>query len=160
MRRGLAVGLILALSAAGARKPRELSPMAVEMLAAHNAFRTRLKLRPLEWSDRLATAAQSWADTLLKQRQFSHQAQAGHGENLFEIRGGIATPDDVVHDWVSESLDYDHASGRCYSVCGHYTQIVWRSTIEVGCAVARGDAREVWVCRYSPPGNVVGQRPY
>ena len=160
MRRGLAVGLLMALSAAGARKPRELSPMAVDMLAAHNAFRTRLRLRPLVWSDKLATVAQSWADTLLKRRQFSHQSQFAHGENLFEMRGGSATPDDVVHDWASESLDYDYASGRCYSVCGHYTQIVWRSTVEVGCAVARGGAREVWVCRYSPPGNVVGQRPY
>lgn len=130
------------------------------MLAAHNAFRKNLGLSRLVWSDRLAADAQSWADTLLKRGQFYHQSQSNQGENLFEIRGGKATPDDVVHDWVSESLDYDRASNRCYSVCGHYTQIVWRSTVEVGCAVARSGLHEVWVCRYSPPGNVVGQRPY
>lgn len=150
----------MVLSAVGARKPHELSPLAVEMLAAHNAFRKHVGLRPLVWSDKLAAVAQSWADTLLRQRKFYHQPQASYGENLFEIQGGGATPDDVVHDWASESLDFDYASNRCHSQCGHYTQIVWRSTVEVGCAVARGGGREVWVCRYNPPGNVVGQRPY
>jgi uncharacterized protein YkwD len=152
--------MLLAVSAAGARIPHELSPMERDMLAAHNTFRRHLKLPPLQWSDRLAKAAQSWADTLIKQGKFYHQSQTGQGENLFEMRGGSATPEDVVQDWVSESLDYDYPSGRCYSVCGHYTQIVWRSTVDVGCAVARSGAREVWACRYSPPGNVVGQRPY
>jgi pathogenesis-related protein 1 len=150
----------MVLPAAGAPGPRDRSPVAVDMLSAHNAFRKQLGLRPLAWSDKLATAAQSWADTLLKQRKFYHQPQASYGENLFELRGGKATSDDVVHDWMSESLDYDYASNRCYSVCGHFTQVVWRSTVEVGCAVARGGGREVWVCRYSPPGNVAGQRPY
>ncbi len=149
----------MALSATGARTARE-SPMAVEMLAAHNAFRAQFKLRPLVWSDSLASAAQSWANYLSKRRQFYHESQPWHGENLFEIQGGGATPDDVVHDWASESLDYDYHSNGCNSVCGHYTQIVWRSTVEVGCAVARGGGREVWVCRYSPLGNVAGQRPY
>jgi hypothetical protein len=45
-------------------------------------------------------------------------------------------------------------------VCGHYTQIVWRNTKSVGCAVARGKGVEVWVCNYDPPGNYAGQRPY
>jgi pathogenesis-related protein 1 len=150
----------MVLSAAGAPKPHELSPLAVEMLSAHNAFRKQLRLRQLVWSDRLATVAQSWANRLLIRQEFRHQSLPPYGENLFEINGGTATPDDVVHDWASESLDYDYVSNGCHSVCGHYTQIVWRSTAQVGCAVARGSGREVWVCEYNPPGNVVGQRPY
>ncbi|HEV3198977.1 MAG TPA: CAP domain-containing protein [Bryobacteraceae bacterium] len=150
----------MALSAAGGPGPRELSPLAVDMLAAHNAFRKQLGLRLLMWSDSLAAAAQSWANTLLKRHEFRHQSLPSYGENLFEIRGSAAKPDDVVHDWASESLDYDYRLNHCHSECGHYTQIVWRSTVSVGCAVARGGGREVWVCEYSPPGNVVGQRPY
>ena len=115
---------------------------------------------PIRWSDNLAAVAQTWANTLLKRGQFSHQENTGYGENLFEIKGGPATPEDVVHDWASESVDYDYPSNRCRSVCGHYTQLVWRSTTEVGCAVARGGGREVWVCEYNPPGNFVGQKPY
>ena len=42
---------------------------------------------------------------------------------------------------------------------GHYTELIWRDTTHVGCAVAiRGD-RAVLACRYSPPGNIDGQRP-
>ena len=129
------------------------------MLAAHNQYRERLGLRPLKWSAKLAAVAQKWAGTLIQRHQFQHQ-RAGFGENLFEMRGGAATPDDVVHDWAAESLDYDYRSNRCSSLCGHYTQMVWRTTSEVGCAVSRGGGREVWVCEYNPPGNVIGQRPY
>src|SRR5712691_6171246 len=60
----------------------------------------------------------------------------------------------------TEARNYDYASNRCHGVCGYYTQIVWRDTREVGCGVARGPGREVWVCDYSPPGNWVGRRPY
>jgi len=149
----------LVFAASGANL--ELPPLASDVLAAHNAYRTKLGLRPLVWSDKLASAAQSWADKLLKRREFRHEPQSTQGENLLEVNGGgSATPDDVVHDWASESLDYDYASNRCYSKCGHYTQLVWRSTAEVGCAMARDRHREVWVCRYYPPGNVVGRRPY
>jgi PadR family transcriptional regulator len=48
----------------------------------------------------------------------------------------------------------------CRGVCGHYTQIVWSNTREVGCGVARDSNREVWVCNYNPPGNWIGERPY
>src|SRR5207302_1133043 len=72
MRRGSTFGFLMVLSAVSAPGPRGLSPLAVDMLAAHNAFRTHLRLRPLVWSDKLATVAQSWADTLVKQRKFYH----------------------------------------------------------------------------------------
>ena len=138
--------------------PQELSPLAQEILASHNQYRARLGLRPLKWSAKLAAVAQKWADTLIQRHQFQHQ-RAGFGE-FFEMHGGSASPDDVVHDWAAESLDYDYRSNRCSSVCGHYTQMIWHTTSEVGCAVSRGGGREVWVCEYNPPGNIAGQRPY
>jgi pathogenesis-related protein 1 len=66
----------------------------------------------------------------------------------------------VVNAWAAESRNYDYRSNCCRGVCGHYTQIVWAGTQEVGCAVARGGRREVWVCNYDPPGNWAGKRPY
>jgi uncharacterized protein YkwD len=117
-------------------------------------------VRPLNWSDRLAGYAQAWADHLLASQQFKHTPKPVYGENLFEINGGAATPAQVVEAWVSEAHDYDYRGNTCRGVCGHYTQMVWRGTKEVGCAVARGGRREIWVCEYDPPGNFIGRRPY
>ena len=68
----------------------------------------------------------------------------------------------ITHTWhqLEEAWHANSKRLRGLFGSGHYTQIVWRSTVEVGCAVARSGLHEVWVCRYSPPGNVVGQRPY
>ncbi len=131
-----------------------------DMLAAHNAVRARMGVAPLVWSDRLAHRAQAWADVLLTRNQFTHSPKSPYGENLFTITGAPATPSQVVEDWASESRDYDYASNTCRKVCGHYTQVIWAATKEVGCAVARGPHREVWVCNYNPPGNWTGKRPY
>jgi pathogenesis-related protein 1 len=131
-----------------------------EMLPAHNAVRSRLRLPPLVWSDKLAAVAQQWAETLLARNEFIHRRESAYGENLFEVDGAHASPTQVVSDWASESRNYNYASNRCNGVCGHYTQIVWRDTTEVGCGLARSARREVWVCEYNPPGNWVGRRPY
>lgn len=131
-----------------------------QMLTAHNEVRAQVGVSRLAWSERLASRAQDWAERLLKRRQFAHRPNSNVGENLFEIRGASAAPVQVVKAWAAESRNYDYARNQCRGVCGHYTQIVWASTKEVGCAVARGGGREVWVCNYDPPGNWVGQRPY
>lgn len=136
------------------------SSLAHEMLAAHNAVRAQVGMAALAWSARLAARSQDWADTLLARRQFAHRPNSNYGENLFEIMGATATPAQVVRVWAGESRNYDYTSNRCRGVCGHYTQIVWADTKEVGCAVARGGGREVWVCSYDPPGNWIGKRPY
>jgi uncharacterized protein YkwD len=136
------------------------SSFARDMLAAHNAVRARVGTAPLAWSERLAARSQDWADTLLKRKQFFHRPKSTYGENLFEITGAGASSAQVVNGWAAESRNYDYSSNRCHGVCGHYTQIVWGGTKEVGCAVARGAGREVWVCNYDPPGNWVGERPY
>ena len=131
-----------------------------EMLTAHNSVRAQLKIAPLTWSERIARNAQEWADKLLAEKRFAHRPNSRYGENLYEIIGGRASPAQVVGDWASEASDYDYGSNKCRKVCGHYTQIVWAATKEVGCAIARDGRREVWVCNYDPPGNYVGRRPY
>ena len=157
--------LVILLAGACVAQSRRLdegrpSSLAREMLAVHNALRARAGVAPLVWSDRLAAHAEEWADTLWVRRQFAHRPNSKYGENLFEITGATASAAQVVNAWAAESRNYDYGSNRCRGVCGHYTQIVWSSTQEVGCAVARGGGRDVWVCNYDPPGNWIGKRPY
>lgn len=153
----LAVWCAVAAAAPAAARPH----WAGEIVDAHNYVRKREHLEKLKWSDSLAKVAQQWADHLADRDLFEHSRDSRYGENLFAITGARASAKKVVEAWASESRDYDSISGRCKKgMCGHYTQIVWRNTTEVGCAVARHKKREIWVCEYSPPGNVTGQRPY
>jgi uncharacterized protein YkwD len=142
------------------RAPEPAASLAREILAAHNEVRARVEVPPLRWSDRLASRAQEWADHLLFERQFYHRPHPVFGENLLEITGAKASPAEVVGDWAAEARDYSYSANSCRGMCGHYTQLVWNGTREVGCAVASEPRHEVWVCNYDPPGNWVGERPY
>jgi hypothetical protein len=39
---------------------------------------------------------------------------------------------------------------------GHFTQVVWRQTTQLGCGVSTCRGMDIWVCEYDPPGNVQG----
>jgi pathogenesis-related protein 1 len=148
-----------------------------ELVSAHNRWRAAVGVPPLTYSTKLAASAQEWANTLKKEHHCEMQhsvSQGRYGENLYwgsalEWSDGTrevqqVSPATVVDDWASERADYDHASNRCApgKVCGHYTQVVWRTTTTVGCAIAlcEDTSEQVWVCQYQPPGNWVGQKPY
>jgi len=163
-----AAAIILLITAgAGARsrasgvrpQPKSPSTVAREMLSIHNAIRAQLKLPPLQWSSRLASVSQNWANTLAAKNRSAHNPNSPYGENIF-ITGPGRTPSAVVKEWASEARDYAYLTNECSSDCGHYTQIVWRDTQRIGCAVARSATREVWVCSYDPPGNFKNEWPY
>jgi pathogenesis-related protein 1 len=141
-------------------RSRTQSSLAQAILDPHNAIRARVGVPPLVWSDQLAQVAQDWADHLIATGELNHRPNNRYGENIYAISGGHATPAEVVESWAKEARGYDIRSNTCSGVCGHYTQIVWGKTRAVGCAVARSPQREVWVCNYDPPGNVIGFRPY
>ena len=130
------------------------------MVAAHNRVRTRLGVPSLVWSERLAEIAQQWAVRLAATGAFHPDPHTSFGQNLFEIAGGHATPEQVVDAWASEARNYDYRTNTCQARCGHYTQLVWRNTRRVGCGMARRSNIEIWVCDYDPPGNVLGEKPY
>ena len=146
-----------------------------EVLAAHNRWRAGVGVPPLVWSDALAQSADRWAVQLDQGGacRLEHSDAPGLGENLYwasPVRWstGLLTlqqvrPAFVVDAWGGESADYQTVSGACRAgrACGHYTQIVWRDTREVGCAWrVCGGVEQVGVCHYRQAGNVLGQRPY
>jgi uncharacterized protein YkwD len=156
--------------------PSTSSALAQEMVAAHNQVRANAKPRPqaplppLTWSPEAAKVAQAWAN----QCKFEHNRNRGkYGENLAAAAPpGSKTNQGAVLDWASEAADYAYSSNKCApgKVCGHYTQLVWRDTTQVGCATAictknspfgaQFPKWQLWVCDYTPPGNFVGEKPY
>ena len=134
--------------------------------AAHNRVRAQLGVPPLVWSKELARYAQSWADKLQRKGcDLQHRPRSGpdtqrHGENLFGASGQTPDVNEVVGSWAEEVQNFNPKTNRCRGICGHYTQIVWRDSQRLGCAMATCGDTEVWVCNYDPPGNFVGERPY
>ena len=63
-----------------------------------------------------------------------------------------------INDWYGEISAYDFTTGTSTGGdIGHFTQVVWKSTKHVGCALASCGENDLLVCQYSPAGNVGGQ---
>lgn len=140
-----------------------------ETLDAHNAWRRLAGVAPLRWAADLADRAQARAAYLA-----AHGCLMAHGrlpadvgENLFRAgplrssrRPDVVLaigPASVVDWWGAESADYDARRDTCAPgrQCGHYTQIVWATTREVGCGTAVCPTLgQIWVCNYRPRGNI------
>jgi pathogenesis-related protein 1 len=144
------------------------------IVAAHNSVRAGVGVGPLAWSDALAATAAAWAaqcvDVASPIGLLDHNQgrSAGHpwyvGENIFASTG-TASGTTAVARWSAEVSDYDYVTNTCAAgkVCGHYTQVVWAATTQVGCARRDCPAltyHSTIVCDYGPGGNVGGQRPY
>lgn len=164
---------------AGPGVPPVQAPATIaEYLSAHDAVRAGASpapvppLAPLAWSSAAEAAAWGWASRCV----WGHDpalGSLGMGQNIAAgIPPGHRSITDFVNLWAAEAADYDYASNTCAAgrVCGHYTQIVWRTTTSLGCFLvtcAGGSPPPGWtgswdylVCDYVPPGNVAGQRPY
>ncbi|XCN73960.1 MAG: CAP domain-containing protein [Candidatus Electrothrix aestuarii] len=172
----LCVLLSLPLSLPISTTVAEVRPHGVDSVAmtiAHNQWRVQVHAPALIWSDTLATSALNWSEQLAADGcLMKHSTGGSYGENIYwasplsfsdgtRIVQGIKDQD-VVDAWGSEITFYDYASNSCKGgVCGHYTQMVWKDTREMGCGMTVcGDQEQIWVCQYSPAGNMMGQRPY
>jgi uncharacterized protein YkwD len=131
--------------------------------SAHNAVRRPLGLPDLIYDQTLAEAAAYWGDILADRGcDLEHNYDSPLGENLYWT-SGTAGSFEVVASWASEVEDYNYDANTCRRgrMCGHYTQIVWRDTTHVGCAISScGAAGEIWMCTYDPAGNWDGEWPY
>ncbi len=137
------------------------------ILQAHNNYRSVLQEPSLVWSADLARDALAWAQHLASINKMEHDAsiRGREGENLFVGTANSYSYADMVGMWGNEkrSFKYDifpNCTTKRSEVVGHYTQIVWKNTQSVGCALASNGQTDFLVCRYSPPGNIVGEKPY
>ncbi len=136
------------------------------LLAAHNAERARVGVPPLSWDPRLAQSAAAYGPVLARLGRLQHSPKAsrpGQRENLWMGSRGRFSPEQMVGRWIEERRLFRpgifpnvSASGNWYHVA-HYTQLIWRNTTHVGCALHPGGATDYLICRYSPPGNIDGR---
>ncbi|CAN8257959.1 unnamed protein product [Cochlearia groenlandica] len=131
-----------------------------DYVSAHNQARSLVGVGPIQWDERIASVARAYADRLRGNNCNLVHSGGPYGENL-----AWASPElsgiGAVNMWVNERANYNYASNTCNGVCGHYTQVVWRNSVRVGCGKTKcNNGGSLVVCNYDPPGNYVNQKPY
>ncbi|CAK9167879.1 unnamed protein product [Ilex paraguariensis] len=131
-----------------------------DYLNAHNAARSQVGVGPMTWDNNVAAYAQNYANQRIGDCNLVHSG-GQYGENLAKATPSL-TGTDAVNMWVNEKSNFDYNSNSCVGgECRHYTQVVWRKSVRLGCARVRcNDGWWFVTCNYDPPGNFVGERPY
>ena len=150
------------------------------ILAAHNAMRAEHGAAPMTWSPDIARTAQAWVDSLKPQGcQMQHSNASdprfrypGAGENMYVGTQKPNPGQDAADSWYWCEIDkYDAAQPGFSPASGHYTQVIWKGSTQLGCAVARCSPSEQTIfpgmglgvdlvaCQYGPAGNMMGTFP-
>ncbi|EKM81187.1 hypothetical protein AGABI1DRAFT_112878 [Agaricus bisporus var. burnettii JB137-S8] len=133
-----------------------------QALSVHNSYRAQYGAGALTYDNNLAAGAASYA----AQCNFAHSG-GNFGENLFASSGSGATINNAVDSWMAEAAQYDYNNPGFSAATGHFTQVVWKSSTNLGCASQQcttgspfgsGEWTNI-LCRYTPPGNFEGQFP-
>jgi len=143
----------------------------VEIVNAHNKYRNDLGLPGLTWSPELAAHARKWSDHLASMggRKIMHapaSERGSEGENIWWGSAGYYSLTQMVDGWGAEKKYFVYgtfpgvSSTGNWADVGHYTQIIWKTTTFVGCGRSTAGGYDIFVCRYSPPGNFMGMKPY
>nr|XP_017207056.1 cysteine-rich venom protein natrin-1-like isoform X1 [Danio rerio] len=146
----------------------ELSSVQQEIVDVHNAFRRAVQpsasnMLKMSWSDAVAESARGWINKCnMTHGPPSSRMLNGYemGENLFKATG-ISSWTSVVDAWHSEVNNYKYPIGSINGqATGHYTQVVWYSSYEVGCAVTQCGSNYFYGCHYYRAGNFRTVPPY
>lgn len=127
------------------------------LLDTHNAYRAKHCAPPLTWSPALAKVAQKWANTLKARGCMFGHSNGTYGENLAAGTTGALPPEAAVTMWYDEVKGYSFKQPAFSMETGHFTQVVWRGTAQVGCGMSQCKGMDIWVCEYDPPGNWEGR---
>ncbi|XP_035513733.1 Golgi-associated plant pathogenesis-related protein 1-like isoform X3 [Morone saxatilis] len=127
-----------------------------EFMKTHNAYRAKHNTAPLTLNAELNAAAQTWADNLLATGCLQH-SDTKDGENVY-CKSSSATLNltgkEAVDSWYSEIKDYNWSNPGFQSGTGHFTQVVWKDSTEVGVGMATDGRRVFVVGQYRPAGNM------
>lgn len=140
------------------------------LLDAHNAYRRTHSVPEVQWDNTVAASADAYASKCIWQTDaantvFGETLYVGGGDGFDENKAVAA----ATKSWYDElyTPGYSFATPEVVGGAGRFTQVVWKSTIKLGCSVRlcpnglqnlnQGLNRYYVVCRYSPAGNVAGQ---
>ncbi|KAM8934540.1 Golgi-associated plant pathogenesis-related protein 1 isoform 3-T3 [Pelodytes ibericus] len=130
---------------------------ALEFLKANNSYRSRHGAKPLQLNSRISQEAQKWAEHLLTLKTLKH-SETSYGENIWAKSGGpsiTVTGQEVADSWYKEEKNYNFTKPGYQSDTGHFSQMVWKTSKEVGVGLASsGKGMFIVVAQYNPSGNI------
>ncbi|XP_068460597.1 Golgi-associated plant pathogenesis-related protein 1-like isoform X2 [Clinocottus analis] len=127
-----------------------------EFLETHNAYRMKHNTPPMTLSSELTAAAQKWADHLLAICALQH-SDTKDGENIYNKSSSAPiklTGKEAVDSWYGEIKDYKWSSPGFSSNTGHFTQVVWKDSTELGVGLATDGKKVFVVGQYRAAGNM------
>ncbi|KZC10632.1 Golgi-associated plant pathogenesis-related protein 1 [Dufourea novaeangliae] len=138
--------------------PKEFINVCLEM---HNYYRSRHGVPPLRLSKQLCKTSQDWANILATRGRLEHRANIDYGENLYCMWSSnpktVVNGDEPVNEWYAEEAQHQYGKEPTTLKTGHFTQVVWKDSTELGVGMARNRNGEVYVvCNYNPAGNFLG----
>ena len=136
-----------------------------EALDTHNNYRKKHHANNLVLNKDLCNIAQKYAEYLAKTGNFEHSSNSYNGnplgENLFACYGIKINGKMMTDDWYNEIKQYNFNKPGFISGTGHFTQIIWKDSKEVGFGYAQGsDGYYYGVANYYPAGNYMGEFEY
>ncbi|GFS27175.1 Golgi-associated plant pathogenesis-related protein 1 [Elysia marginata] len=159
------MGCIKSKQSSGGAPATDLKGFRDEALKAHNDRRKKHGVPPLKLNDELNKYAQDWADHLVKTGTFQHSnCTLSNGDRLGEnianawsSAGADFTGEEVTQNWYSEISKHDYKSEQSMGT-GHFTQVVWKDSKELGMGKAKSTDGKVFVVgSYRPAGNFIGK---
>ncbi|RZC43032.1 uncharacterized protein BDFB_013077 [Asbolus verrucosus] len=135
---------------------------ALEGLKIHNEYRRKYCVPELKLNKQMCKYAQEWADTCAKSGSMCHRANNPYGENIFCVYSSdyshVPTARDAIKEWYDEVKKHTFGVEAVNHGTLHFTQIVWKSSTDLGFAMAKNNKGETYVvANYSPRGNCIGQ---
>ena len=132
----------------------------IDALEIHNKYRKKHHAPALKLNKDLCKIAQGYAERLLATRSFNHSSNKYRGEelgeNLYMCTGKVATGEEATTEWYNEIKQHNFKK-EFQSGTGHFTQVIWKSTQEVGFGVANKGSTYYVVANYYPAGNIWGE---
>jgi len=129
-------------------KPSSTGDLQVDILAIHNFYRAKYNVPLLDWNDDIASyAADHTGDCVM------HHTDGPYGENL-----GWGYSDAIagVEAWYGEYNEYNYQAATFDGNSGHFTQVIWKGTTQVGCYIRDCSGTGYLMCEYLPRGNMLG----
>ena len=142
----------------------DLETIRNNILVNHNYHRKRHQVGDLTRNSELEVIAQTYSEKLASTDTFAHSGNTYNGnplgENLYKKWGSYqvsVTGTEASNSWYEEVKDYDFNNPGFKSGTGHFTQLVWKNSKQLGCGASCQNNACVVTCNYYPAGNYLGQ---